>query len=316
MKFKKIFSLSVAITATFVLSVGGLFKISDSGKNEQKTENFQPVGYQDLKIKTDTLHITNDNLNMLYQGPTVAVFLPQFNTINMVHYEYGDDLNKYAKKTCENRNALRPVYMRHEMEHARNANLSLNTTGLSRWDNVRVAIMDEVVARGGEIIEAQNYRLETGKSMPGSRLFLLHADSLIMARCKTVNHSNPVVNFSDSVIAGIVLKCAVDKFAQVCGQDYYPKRARNILAGRKNIPYTPNNQCKKSGLFFQPEFNRWGELFTYDVITMWRTNGHADIWNSASEQVRQYVVAKVDSMAKSYMLPGEMLNLLIFQKTH
>lgn len=313
MKFKKLFSLSAIFVTAFVLPGTVLF--THSSDYDKKTKDACTVSCPDLKIKRDTLHINNQNISVLYKM-SLAMFLAQTNTIKITYYKYDDDVKPHIKKVCNARNGAFRVYFRHEMEHARNANLTTNPTGLSRLDFARVAVMDEVASLCGEIIESQNYRLETRLRFPYPRSFLSRTDSMIMAHHNrnTDTNKNKAVDFSDSAIANIVLKCAVDKFAAVHNQRLYVKRVRNILRGIKTAPYTPNNQCRKNRAFFRPDFDMWGELLTYDVISPTYFNNRVDIWNSASKDARQYAISQINSIIQDDMLPGQMLKTENYQK--
>lgn len=319
MKFKKILSLSAVLTASLVMS-GDVFlkeKTNDSFADETKVETVKPVIYPDLKFKTDTMHLTNENFDVIYPRAVAGLFFPQTNEISITYFECDDNASDRIKRTCEMGNQGVRVVKRHEMEHARKANIVYNTPGLSRWDRARVAAMNEVMAPASEIIESQEYRLETGERFPQDRQFLWKADSLIMERHNQLTYGfgkNVPVNFSDPIIADIILNSAVDKFAAVHKRGFYKKAIKRELMGRL-VKYTPNTQTDRDFSFFSPQYNQWGAMWTYDVSTPWYIKRRVDIWNSATVAARMRVINKVDSIVRSDMTPEQRLNPNIYKKS-
>lgn len=320
MKLRKILSLSAVLSATLVMSGVDVFKetTDDSFSDDKMVEPVKTVVYQDLKFKTDTLHLTDDNFDVVYPHAVAGLFFPKKNEISITYFECDDNSSERIKNVCDRGNSGVRVVMRHEMEHARKAHIVYNTPGLSRWDRARVAAMDEVMAPAAEIIESQEYRLETGERFPQDRQFLWKADSLIMARHNQTHFGfgkNVPVNFSDPVIADIVLESAVNKFAQVHNRGFYKKRIQRELAGTMRINYIPNSQTDIDFSFFLPHYNQWGAMWTYNVSTPWYMKHRVDIWNSATAAARMRVINKIDSIVSSDMTPGQKLSLNVYKKS-
>lgn len=316
MKFRKMFSLSVVLSTGLVLGGAAAFFETDTPGKKQKPVQF--MTRPDLKIKTDTIYMTNENFDSLSKTLDVGQFRPMSNSVYMFVFKYDDTANPRVKRNCDKWNGAARVVLRHEMEHARKADAVYNIKKrLSRWDRARVAIMNETMAPAAEIIESQEYRMETGMCFPAKRIFLWPADSMIMARHNQIHNENArfkPVDFSDSLTADIVLKCAINQFVRDYNRGFYRFVIQRNLKSQYPMPYTPNNQCDKIPAEYAPEMNQWGALWTYDINAPWYIRRRVDVWNSATDAARQYVISKVDSIVNVELEPGQKLNPDVFEK--
>lgn len=322
MKFKKLLTLSAGLSVLLGTSISyaALEGASDNQTPDKalKTIRFKPL--PDLKTATDTLYFTNENFDAKYARAAAGQFIPGTNTVRVSYFMYDDMANARVRLNCDNANEAVGVVRRHEMEHARKANIVQDVMGLSPWDRARLAVMNESMAPGGEIIEAVEYHIKTGERYPQNRAFLWRADSLIMARHNEKNFgfgAGVPVDFSDPVIADIVLESAVDKFAKDHKRGFYHTKIRGELKGGKRSKYKPHNQCdlKPNMSNYFPMANQWGILWTYDVSAPWVVfnKKRVDIWNSATVATRNRVINKVDSIVKTDMAPGQMLMSKTFE---
>lgn len=322
MKFKKLLTLSAGLSVLLGTSISyaALEGASDNQTPDKalKTIRFKPL--PDLKTATDTLYFTNENFDAKYARAAAGQFIPGTNTVRVSYFMYDDTANARVRLNCDNANEAVGVVRRHEMEHARKANIVQDVMGLSPWDRARLAVMNESMAPGGEIIEAVEYHIKTGERYPQNRAFLWRADSLIMARHNEKNFgfgAGVPVDFSDPVIADIVLESAVDKFAKDHKRGFYHTKIRGELKGGKRSKYKPHNQCdlKPNMSNYFPMANQWGILWTYDVSAPWVVfnKKRVDIWNSATVATRNRVINKVDSIVKTDMAPGQMLMSKTFE---
>ncbi len=320
MKFKKLLSLSAALAVTLVSSLGGVLadkaKDADKAKQPVKKVKFQPL--PDLKYRVDTVRLTKENFNRVAARSAAGQFLPYKHTIAITYYLTETD-DPRVVYNCKLWNESRRVVMRHEKEHAVKSHIVKNVNKLSRWDRARLAAMNESMAPGGEIIEAIEYHLETGERYPADRMFLWRADSLIMARQKEKNLGlePKEVDFSDPVIADVILESAVNKFAKDHKRGFYHTRIKNELRGCKRPKYQGNRECTITPTIanYLPMYNQWGALWTYDVKTPWvlLQKKRVDIWNSATKETRERVIHKIDSIVKTDMAPGQILQKDIYE---
>lgn len=321
MKFKKLLTLSAGLVAFLGPAVGGAIWGSPDAKvpdKAVKTIRFEPLS--DLKSVTDTLYLTNENFDTEYARAAAGQFIPGTNTVRVTYFMYDSAANARVRLNCDNANESLDVVRRHEMEHARKANVVQDVMDLSPWDRARLAVMNESMAPGGEIIEAVEYHIKTGQRYPQNRAFLWRADSLIMARHNEKNFGfgkGVPVDFSDPVIADIVLESAVDKFAMDHKRGFYHTKIKKELSGVKRPKYKPHNQCdlQPTANNYFPMANQWGILWTYDVSVPWTLlkKKQVDVWKSATESARRRVIAKVDSIVQTDMAPGQMLMLKTFK---
>lgn len=317
MKFKKLLSLSAVLVTGLTMSVPWL--VRDGERSDSNDGHKQEVYslWPDLKFKTDTLHITNENFQSRFMRASAGIFVPGDNSVHLTYITYDSTANALVKANSDAANEAARVVLRHEMEHARKANITQNIAQLSPWNRARLAIMNESMAPAGEIIESQEYRLETGERFPQNRNFLWEADSLIMARHNQIHHGNgkfKPVDFSDPVIADILLDKAVDKFAKDHKKGFYKSKIKKELQGVKRPVYKPHNQCDPLVFVYAPDANQWGALWTYDVSAPWHMKRRVDVWNSATITARHRAINKVDSIIKSDLEPGQILYRNLFKK--
>lgn len=325
MKFKKLLTLSASLSVLLGTSIGcvvwGGASNAKAPDKAVKTIRFEPL--PDLKSTVDTLYLTNENFDAKYSRAAAGQFVPGTNTVRVTYFMYDDTANARVRLNCDNANESLEVVRRHEMEHARKANVVQDVMGLSPWDRARLAVMNESMAPGGEIIEAVEYHIKTGQRYPQNRAFLWRADSLIMARHNEKNFGfgdGVPVDFSDPVIADIVLESAVNKFAMDHKRGFYHTKIKKELSGVKRAKYKPHNQCdlRPNMSNYFPMANQWGILWTYDVSTPWTLlkKKQVDVWKSATESARRRVINKVDSIVKTDMTAGQMLMSKTFKYPH
>jgi len=325
-KFKKLLSLSASFIVPIVF-VSGLATVGiDKGVGSQAQKasvRTNVIPKQKLKIKNDTIVLTDENFNTAFKHAAAAYFVPNSNTI-YVNTFVADTDNDHIRKTVELNNLGRPLVMRHEMEHAKKAHITNNNKNRSGWHRARVSVMDEMMARGGEFIEAIEYHIENGVPCPSNRGgFIYHVDSLVMARHNEMAGEMSAflpVDFQDRQIADIIINNAADRYLQVQKSYFYTKRIKNELNCIQRKKYIPNDSCEiVPSLFnYSPEIDQWGALWTYDVKSQWTVTGkkRVDLWNAASQSTRDRTIAKIDSVVRQSFAPGQMLLKSTFSKTH
>ncbi|MDE5615369.1 MAG: hypothetical protein K2I81_00860 [Alphaproteobacteria bacterium] len=321
MKFKKVLALSAGVSVALTASIGcAVFNNASDVEAQQNTKTIRFEPLPDLKFVIDTLYFTNENFDAKYARSAAGQFVPGSNTVRVSYFACDDSANSRVKYYCNIANESIEAVRRHEMEHARKAHIVQDVNHLSRWDRARLAVMNEAMAPGGEIIEAVEYHIENGERYPQDRAFLWRADSLIMARHKEKNFGygdGVPVDFSDPVIADIVLESAVNKFARDHKRGFYHTKIKKELSGVRRPKYKPHNKCDlmPTALNYIPMVDQWGVLWTYDVKAPWTVfaKNSVDIWNSATEETRRRVINKVDSIVKTNMTSGEMLNPKTFE---
>lgn len=326
MKFKKLLSLSASFIVPIVL-VGGLVTTGidkDTGSKAQKASvptNVMPK--QNLRLKTDTIVLTDENFKKVFEHAAAAYFVPNSNTI-YVNIFVADTDNDHIRKTVEMNNQGRLLVVRHEMEHAKKAHITNDNKNRLGWHRARVAVVDELMARGGEFIEALEYHIENGVRYPINRGgFVYRVDSLIMARHNEMTGGLGAflpVDFQDRQIADIIINNATDRYLQVQKNHFYTKRIKNELNCIKRKKYVPNESCEIVPCLFNylPEIDQWGAMWTYDVKAQWTVTGKkkVDLWNAASQSTRERTIAKIDSVVRQCFTPGQMLIKSTFSKTH
>lgn len=315
MKFKTILSLSASLC--MLLPHDATHHTFTPEKTETHTTPPQLLPIPDLTFRTDTIVYDGDTT----KSHAAGLFVPTTNEIIIYHF-LPQDGTASQKRWCESQLRGRRFVIRHEAEHARKAHITRTQFHLPPYQRAQIAIMDEMMASGGEIIEAITYRLETNKRPPVNRNFLYKTDSMLQSKSGFCS----VMGVYSQDIADIILKSAADKFVGVYDLMSYRKRVHQELQAARHPKYIPHNHCDGT-LFarFDPQNNEWGALWTYK-ITPFIPNGNiignkcgissnVDIWNTASEDARQYVLQKVDSCIRLEMEPGQMLHKSFFAKT-
>ncbi len=330
MNFKKLFSLSAGFVLTLASGVvlGMFYRTGQEGADKSSAPlNSSYNLLPDLSICTDTTLVTSDNWSKLAAG----VFLPTQNKVIVYHFVPADTA-KWLPHWCAVQNDASRVVARHEVEHARKANIVQNVQGLSGYSRAQMAIMNETMAPAAEIVEAMTYRMETGRRFPIDRRFLFRADSMIMAWHSLFGALGPMIDLGRPEIADIILRASIDKFVMDYGRGIYHTKVRNELNARPRAKYTPHRYCDNN-MFSHccPQINDWGALWTFEV-TPFIKNGNVlrqftlprgcflpcysvDLWNSATQSARDYVLQKVDSCIMVEMNPGQMLQNKVFTKS-
>ena len=214
MKFKKLLSLSASFVVPIVF-VGALVAAGidkDTGSKAQKASvPTNVIPKQKLKIKNDTIVLTDESFKKVFEHAAAAYFVPNSNTI-YVNIFVADTDNERIRKTVELNNQGRPLVVRHEMEHAKKAHITNDNKNRLGWHRARVAVVDELMARGGEFIEALEYHIENGVRYPINRGgFIYRVDSLVMARHNEMTGGMGTflpVDFQDRQIADIIINNA------------------------------------------------------------------------------------------------------------
>ena len=115
------------------------------------------------------------------------------------------------------------------------------------------------------------------------------ADTAIFARNKT-NIYPKTINFKDQEIADLVIHYATQKFLNSLKCGTY--RRTIDRAPYRTMKYIPNSTCNTISMVgFMPELNMWAPMWEFETEA-----GTVNIWNSASKQARDRLIAVVDSV--------------------
>lgn len=302
MKLKKYLSLSPI--AAFLIGAHH----SDSAESRGIVQDKEPVKTEtvvrlpELKVVTDTLRINDKNFDKERKTCAAGLFTSYNNKVS-VRYFVDETSDRRAKYWCDRNNELLPIVLRHEMEHARKANLVHGSEYHSPYVNAQIAAMNEVMAPVSEAIEAIDRHCVYGRTVPHGNNLPQIANLVMDAHNQTPFHFN-TVDFSNQHIADLVLNFGMDKFVASVNRGFYKWTIRKKLDSVKSTKYTPNTECDFiASLFFLPECDMWGPMFTFDTAGREKV----DIWNSASEKTRQRVLQRLDSVIYSTFRPGEIL---------
>lgn len=307
-------NIAYSLVFTFSLGLGvGLFiNKSSTETNNNKTTNTKistsTIQYPDITFKTDTVLITDE---MIKSKKTIAagLFIPSSNSIKLF-YLTTNSKKENIQNYCNNNNTQMRLVLRHELEHARKANMTKNTRFFPAEIRAAIAAQNEIMAPASEIIEAMDYKYETGFSFPTNKYFIQKADQQISSLIKKEHLTYPI-DFNNQKIADITIECALERFLSETKRGLYKTtmlRAYNNEYLDK--PFVPNSSCNSyHAILFNPTIGMWDPLWTFDS-----KNGKANVWRAASSKQRQKVLNKIDSLTKE--ITGQNHNIYTYQKIH
>lgn len=286
MKFKDLYKLS----AFFLLgcSIGGasfVFLYKNTGKNE----DFD-IKYNIVQIKTDTVFVTDEqvaNKKIFAAG----VFIPNKNTIK-ISYFVTKSTNPETMIFCKAANRQIPFVKRHELEHARKANLTKNTYFFTPENRARIAAQNEIIAPAAEIIEAIDMKYRTRLYPSGMRQYAKKAYKEILESAKKQNMSMPI-DFNNQEIADITIKNALNAFLASTKRGIYKKTIKKAFQNPpKTFKYQTNNLCNPfQGYYFEPQNQKWEPLWQFES-----SHGKVNLWKAASDKQKQILLNSIDSL--------------------
>lgn len=288
MKKKYLYSLLVAF---------GLFGIGplascDSNDKQQPVKPKKHIVYvskrPELKFRVDTIDVTDDNFKDLCERGAGGVYFSGSNTVT-VKYFRTNSKNALIKRYCKVNNDLFRLNKRHEMEHARKYEYVHNKQPYSPFVSAKIAAMNETMAPASEIIEAMDYRYETGSCYPSKKGFIVHADSAIVSIMQKYNMSWPV-NYRNPLIADAVIKYSLEGFSSAVNRGYY-KHTMKKAYDKSQEGFSLPIAATRTSLFYNPTLDMWGPLWTFQT-----TDGDVDVFNSATFVGRQNLIDSINSI--------------------
>lgn len=256
----------------------------------------QAVTGDDVSVCVDTVYVSDANFHDVITRGAAGVFLPSQNRI-WIHYMKPVTKETSIVHLCDINNQNIQLSTRHEIEHARKAGITKNTAGYPGYIRGQIAAMNEIMARGGEIIEAVDYRLKNGCAFPAVSAFVRRADAEIAG---VIGDDKNVWSdrFDSQPVADIVLKYATMGFMKELNRGHYKTTIRHAL-----IDGTVNKNKHSyaySGVFV-PQIGLWNGLWCYETM-----GGRVDVWAAASADARARVLRNInDAICRSY--PGYLL---------
>lgn len=307
MKKKYLYSLLVP----YLMSAGALTSCENPRTNASNMPTLHKKVYvykykqPDLKVRIDTLNVTDKNFKQITTTGAAGVFFSNTNTVVVYHFNAATD-SSYIVNYCDFCNNQRPLYMRHELEHARKKNLTHNTDRFSQISRAEIAAINEIVAPASEIIEAVDYHARTGKRFPSAKAFITQADSAI-TQALGGGILPGYVNYNYRPVADIVIKYATENFINSVGRGYYKHTIRK--AYNRKTPLMPKKYTDPITYFtFNPDYNKWEPLWDFESNA-----GKCNPYRNASWSVRQKLIERVDSVVCSVTNADQ--NMLVLQKT-
>ncbi len=241
------------------------------------------------KVRIDTLNVSNENYKEITTKGAAGVFFYGSNTVVVYHFNATTD-SSYIVNYCNYSNSMRPLYMRHELEHARKQDLTHNTDRFSPISRAEVAAVNEIMAPASEIIEAVDYHARTGKPFPNAKPFIAQADSVITS---AMGGFLPLfVNYNYQPIADAVITYATENFVSSVNRGYYKHTIR------KKYNQKPSKKQKFVDftilLTFNPDHSKWEPIWEFESRA-----GACNPYKHASWAVRQKLMQTVDSVVCS-----------------
>jgi len=286
MKKKYLYSL----LTSYILAAGALSSCSKPQPAPTHVKKITKKVYiykrPELKVRIDTLNITEENIKQITKNGAAGVFCPGTNTVVVYHFNPASD-SSYIINYCEYCNNLRPLYMRHEMEHAKKQELTHNTDRFSPISRAEIAAINEIVAPAAEIIEAVDYHARTGKPFPNAKPFIAQADSVITHAMGTPMPG--YINYNYQPVADAVITYATEGFLSAVNRGYYKYTIKKAYDSQ------PNNISKYTNpifyFTFNPDDNKW------DPIWEMESNfGKCNPYRNASWVAKQRLINRVDSV--------------------
>ncbi len=242
------------------------------------------------KTRIDTLDITDANFDHHNTKGAGGLFFPGTNTVVVYHLNPMSD-NSRIIRYCEINNNMQPLFMRHELEHARKRHIVHNTDRFSPLGRAEVAAMNEVMAPASEIIEAVDYHARTGKPFSGGKAFVTMADSAITNIAGAFYFSH-YVNYNYQPVADIVITYALESFKHSVSRGYYKYTIKQAF---ERTPSQTSNFVDMNLFFtFNPDLQQWDPLWEFESNA-----GKCNPYQHASRAVRQKLLKTVDSIVCS-----------------
>lgn len=303
MKFNFLYSLSATIllglNTNLVLSLMSLY-------NEKPANTGNSPSY--IYEQIDTIKVSDDMMKKT--GSLAAgVFMPESGKIKLYYFQHVGT-NVKVRNFCKSNNQQMRLVLRHEKEHARKANLTKNIWYYPPHIRGAIAAQNEIIAPAAEIIEALDYRFETGKAFPTNKNFIKKADNLITSTATKQNLTWPL-NYNDQQLADIIMECATERFTSEIKRGLYKTTIKKAI-NNCNIPkkYITNNLCNEyQQIMFCPCLGEWGPMWQFES-----KHGTINIWDAASSEQKKKLTNTVDSIVT--VLAGKNYIFLHNQKTH
>lgn len=295
MKFWKVFCFSAAFVACVEL---GAFVSSDAtcDKNTKKTpvNTGKYVVCPHIKVQYDTVNVT-DKMIKNFGIISAGTFHPNSGRV-LVSYFQTDSRNPLTRRFCDVSNTQIRLVQRHEMEHARKANLTKNVGMYSPAVRAAIAAQNEIMAPAAEIIEAMDYRYKTGAPYPSQRSYILNADAEIMDLSQRENLAWPL-DYNDTRVADIVMKHAATRFFSEIKRGVYRNTlVRAAQPNTKFFPYITNDMCDPCAVaLFNPGMGMWAPLWQFQSL-----RGDVNLWNAASASQRDAMMDSVASIVHKF----------------
>jgi hypothetical protein len=265
---------------------------------------FKPA-YDDIVFKTDTNYITDEIYNDLagkirnyVEKPrtkrTLAwgISYPYANKI-VIYYNITNSKSPAVQRYVDYSNSQIRLTKRHELEHARKSAFVHGVENNLPFIRGKIAMMNEVMAPAGEIIEALDHHAETGEVYPNAPNQIKSADAAIMRILGQDKLTGPV-DFNNQQIADIVMEHALAKFLFHYNHGIYHWTISNAKKTFKfKSPPKNSEYMKYSGYSFFPLFNDWQALWVFET-----KRGMADLWKNASDEQKKRLIATTDSIVK------------------
>ncbi|MDE6250024.1 MAG: hypothetical protein K2M34_00105 [Alphaproteobacteria bacterium] len=290
MKKKCLYSL----LTTYMATLGALSSCNKpqvpAEKTLQKTKKVYVFKPNVPTTRIDTLDITDENYANVTSKGAGGVFFWGTNTVVVYHFKPMSD-NLRVVKYCELNNNMRPLFMRHEMEHARKRDIVHNTDRFSPIGRAEVAAMNEIMAPASEIIEAVDYHARTGAPFAYGKAFVTQADSAITS-IFGAGYFPTCVNYDYQPIADIVITYALESFKNSVKRGYY---THTIKKAFERTP-SPTPKFGDMNLFFtfDPDMQKWDPIWEFESRA-----GKCNPYKHASWSVRQKLLQTVDSIVCS-----------------
>lgn len=289
MRFKTLCSL----TATMIIGLGMTSGPRTDSFSQKKPANTGPKQlYSHIHTYIDTLNITDSTLKsktILANG----IFFPYTGKIQINYMKTNSTTPKIQRFCQANNNQIR-LTIRHEKEHARKANLTKNTWFFEPSVRGAIAAHNEIMAPAAEIIEALDYRYETGEAYPTSKIFIRDADKIIVTEAQKHNLAWPL-DFNNPHIARLVMRCATERFAKEVKRGVYRKAISDAVLKYNDKQYITNDLCDSyRALVFKPQWNMWGPMWEFTSL-----RGPVNLWNAVDSEQKSKLTNTVDSIVTS-----------------
>lgn len=307
MTFKTLYFL----TATFIMVFGtGAYLHNFTGNKHTKKPVNTGINIKyintSIRTQTDTVLITDE---MLANHTIIAagVFMPRDGIIK-INYLKPASSTPRTISFCETNNLQIPLVRRHEIEHARKAILTKNIWHYSPITRGRIASQNEIIAPAAEIIEALDYRYQTGQAFPTRKPFIKKADRLITNIALRDKLKWPL-DFNNPKLADIIMQCATERFLAETNRGLYKTTIKEAMLHTIPNRYITNDMCKiQQTLCFYPEFNLWGPLWQFESL-----HGDVNIWDNASQTQKEKLLHATDSVIQQ--ITGKNAYLFVSVKT-